>query len=57
MLDEGKSYEEVVWPMLVGFAMAGFLSTLPLMYLLKEKVKWNAAAVASGRRQAAVGGH
>jgi len=58
MLDEGKTYEEVVWPMLVGFAVLGLATTVPLMRLLAGKVRWNAAAAASGRRGGGVvGGH
>jgi hypothetical protein len=60
MLDEGKTYEEVVWPMLAGFAVLGLATTLPLMKLLAEKVRWNAAVAAAGGRRGgggAVGGH
>lgn len=39
LLDEGKTYKQIVWPMLVGFAVLGLLTTLPLMKLLAGKVR------------------
>jgi hypothetical protein len=43
-----KTYEDVIWPMLVGFALCGLLTTFPLMLYLREKVKWNAAVAGEG---------
>ena len=38
LLDQGKTYERVVLPMLVGFAVLAVCTTLPLMRLLHKQL-------------------
>ena len=55
LLDEGKTFQNAVLPIMVGFGLVAALATLLLMPPLRKRAQWN-AALAEGNNAGAGGG-
>ena len=50
-LDQGKTFQDAILPLMVGFSLLATLATLLLMRPLRQRAEWNAALAAQGEAE------